>query len=346
MASKPGLAPTPSPIPQHIASREEQSFPQTIRPSRALFEAENAQSRAMTQALAERMGALAEELENEPIDAVFRRLSEERNQVQSGTAAEAAYAWPWLARMHEDLTQRAKGTPEEGPAWLALSRTYRQAGWPRASVDAFDRYIDAVGEAARAKAVEAGKSPAEIALAEQTAKADAYHAEVLAARGERDHAAALELAGRMLVKYPTSARAYEGQLVAARIYLANRQPDEVIACYRTILDHCPDATYARQAGMSYIRLLQRAKRADEAIEACQTLRERFVDDEFRQFAMLREGELLRDKGQRHYPRALALFRTLCDIQPDSPYAKQAEQGIRQLTRNVMFDMMKSDILGN
>ena len=81
-----------------------------------------------------------------------------------------------------------------------------------------------------------------------------------------------------------------------------------------------------------------AARVDEAIKTCQTLRERFPDDEFRQFSMLREGEFLRGKGREYYPCALALFRSARDIRSDSPYAEQAGRWIMQLTRTVLSGM--------
>ena len=325
-----------APNPSIVDSR---SSPPPLRPSRAFVEAEDAESRAMTQALADRMAALETELETEPMADALTRLAKERERVQSGTAAEAEYAWAWLVRMHENLVARAKGTPEEGPMRLALSRTLLQAGWLRESADAFDRHIAVVGETARTAAREAGRSPAEIALGEQVAKADAYYAEVRRLYEAHDHAAALELARRLLIKYPTSAKAYEGQVIAARCFIANQQPAEAVSCYRRIVEGSPDERFARETAKSLILMLSASKRHDETAEACRAYRKRFTDDDFRMFALLEEGGALREKGARHYPAALSAWREVRAIGPDSSYAETAAAWTTVLRRRSLSDVM-------
>lgn len=319
---------------------DSRAVPRPAAPSPVLAEAEEEEARDRMRAVAARMDALSAALEDVPVDAALARLEEERARSLAEAATGADHAASWWQGPYERLAYRARGTATEGPARLALSRIHRQAGWPREAAEAFDAYAALVGKQARVAAAAAEESPTAWALAEQGAKADAYYAETLALYEDKDYAASIDLANRLLAKYPTSAQAYAGQAVAARAYLACRQPDGVLACYRTIVARCPDTLYAREAAMALIRLLREARRGDEAIAACQRLRERFDDDDFRQFAMLREGELLRDKGQRHYPQALALFRTLREIKPDSPYAGQADQWIRRMTRQVSQDAMK------
>ena len=254
-----------------------------------------------------------------------------------------ADAWlPRLVSLHEQLIFRTTGTPVAGEALLSLSRVYGSGGFPAEGRDAFRRYADFRGEAARQTALAQNEPPAEAARAAQRARASAYYDEALRCYEQKDFTASLNLCEQLAGRYPSSIKAYEGQIIAARCHLANRQPDGAIACYQRIVAHCPDQRFARAAAETVMKFLAEAGRGDEAIRECRRLRERFTDDEFRQAALFMEGRLLKEKGGEHYPEAIALLQDARKIRPDSPCARQAEVWIKTLRDEMFKQLLPAD----
>jgi len=272
-----------------------------------------------------------------PPEQALALLEQQRATLTRASAAEADAWQPRLTAMHEQIALRAAHGPAEGAAWLALARAYWDGGYPHESLDAFQRHADFLGEQARREAK--GESPA--AAAQQT-KAAAYHDEALRYYEARDYVAALRLCEQLLGKYPTSVKAYEGQIIAARCHIANRQPSGAVACYRRIVEHCPDERFARAAAEMALKFLAEAGRGDEAIMQCQELRERFADDEFRAFTLFTEGRLLKDKGSDHFPEAIVLLREAGRIRPDTPQARQAGEWVKEL-QDKMFRQLLPDV---
>ncbi len=244
-----------------------------------------------------------------------------------------------LVNLYEQMPFRAKGTPAEGPALLALSRAYQLSGNQWEWLEAFQNYADFLGDAARQEQLVEDAPPAEAQAAAQRAKAAAYFDEAKRLYESKDASASVALCDRLLAKYPSSAKAYEGQVIAARCYVDLRQPEAAVECYRRIVKQCPDELFAREAAKATIRLLSDWRKTDEAIAESRQARVRFNDDGFRLYALTREAELLKGKGQKHYPEAVKALREIVQIQPDSLYAKQAENWIRAMNRQVATDVM-------
>lgn len=274
-------------------------------------------------------------------EAALSLLGERQAQALKSPGNESGALLRWLPALYIGISERAKGTSTEGPALLALSRTYQLAGYQKEWLATFHNYAEFRGEIVRQAELERDVPSASAQAAAQRAKATAYFDEALRFYEAKDSTACLALCDRLLSKYPSSAKAYEGQIVAARCHVDNRQPEAAVECYRRIMKQCPDELFAREAAKATIRLLAGWRKTDAAIAECRQTRERFNDDDFRLYALTREAELLKSKGQSSYPEAVKVLRELIQIQPGSMYARQADSWIKAMNRQ-----MTSGILGD
>jgi len=112
----------------------------------------------------------------------------------------------------------------------------------------------------------------------------------------------------------------------------------------TDVERCPDQLYAREVAKTLLRALVDSRRHDEAVGESRRLRARFDDGAFGAHALLMEGRAWQGRGRTHYPMALAAFRQVMELRPDSPEARQA----RTLSGRMGMDAMGDDLfrIGN
>lgn len=281
------------------------------------------------------MEKVAEQVRGLELGAALALLDEARESAQRETPEYAATALTELAALQEDFWKKARDGAFEGPALLSLSRTCLAAGDRPAWMAALSRYAAWRGRQAYGTAIDGNDqadAPALARKAERRAEASVYFDEALYQYRAKDAAAALQLCDRLFAQYADTAKAYEGQAIAARCYIANKQPSGAVAAYLRIVDHCPDEPFARASAKTYLQMLSSLNRLDEAAAESRRLAERFPDDDFRGFALLVAGEALIAKGERHYPEAVRNLREAQGIKSDSDYAVRAAKLLQSLQR--------------
>ena len=160
---------------------------------------------------------------------------------------------------------------------------------------------------------------------------------------EGDCAASLRLSDRLFALYPLSARAWEGQMVAARCYLANQQAEEAINAYRRIAYHAPNGEFAQTAGETLLKMTVMTRDIDLVTKEARTLRERFTGETVERFTLMEEAKALQGGGESYYPKAIAMLRNVQERWPDSPEAKSAVESVREMRTSVIPpDWLKLD----
>jgi len=258
-----------------------------------------------------------------------------RKALKSETPAYIDAALPELVNLHEQFLFRAHGTTQEAESRLELSRLYQYVGYRSEWLSSFDVYVDAIGDKANKDAVEQNMPDLEKRRFAYSAKAAAYLEEAMRLYQEEDYMASVELSGRLLKLYPLSGRAYEGQMLATRCYVAMNQPEGAIEAYRRIANDAPDRKAAQAAGETLLKMLVLTRDADRVSAEAKALRERFADETFQRFAMLEEAKVLHRGSEP--ARAVNLYLDIRSRWPDTPEGKVADKGFRQLQDIILFN---------
>jgi tetratricopeptide (TPR) repeat protein len=266
-----------------------------------------------------------------------------REALKSETPGYMSAFMPELINQQDQFLFRAEGTQVEADYRLELSRLHLMAGRRAQWLRSFDAYVQTVG--AEAGQVAATQNVSDLDKRRQVyrAKATAYLEEAKRLHLEGDHTASLRLTDWLFTLYPSSMRAYEGQMVAARCYLANQQPEEAIEAYRRIAYKAPNAEFAQEAGKTLLKMTALMRDVDLVASEARTLRERFAGEAFERFSFMEEAKALQAGGETYYPRAIAAFRNIQNRWPDSPEAELAVESIREMRTSVIpLDLLKLD----
>jgi tetratricopeptide (TPR) repeat protein len=238
----------------------------------------------------------------------------------------------------EQLVWRARNTDLEPQVYLYVARRQLELGNKNPWLQAVHSYALRAGDLARRASLGQGEPRPVTDQRGRRAEAAAYYDETLRLYETRDYTHAIQLAERLQKLYPDEAKAYEGQVVAARSCIRNKQPSGALEAYATVARHCPNELFAQDAARALVDLTEVAGQREEAIVLIREMRRRFPENDFQIHALLREGELLSGRGATFYPESIAVLQEVVRRAPDSDSARAANQLLRRL-RNAMLDRL-------